>query len=837
MAQSSVLLFLVIVIGGLVHSVQTERICDSITIGPNNCSEFAKLSKCDVIIGSLTIAKIFIQNKTEILSPLKEITGYLLVYRVEGITSLSEILPNLVIIRGNELIFDQYSFVVFENMFLKNLGLYSLQSIRNGSLKIQKNPVLCYIQTIHWTNIITDHKLQDFQTNNNMNPDLCPVCKEDPHATVDHQYICWDYNHFQKLRDEKHNCLEAKKGEKRVCSVCLHYKDSNGLCRDSCSPFIKNVCDTPGGRECFTRAECSKREGYFLNGANCERGIQTFTDFCSGDIILSTVEDVRELKYCSKINGSIIIELKETHRNIITDLEENLGEVTEISGYLQIKNSPQLTSLHFFKNLNTIGGEELLPGGVSFYVVNNHYLEELWLSNRKVQIQKGKLNFHLNPKLCVEKILDLSSQIKSGRSIDVDDVSRHSNGEETVCSNEPQVLTVEIENYSSSEVRVKLSSLKSEKKQVHLGYIYYYKETDKNVTMFQGRHGCMKDDWMIDKSLGKNVRHVIKGLKPFTRYALFVKTFAITDYHIESNSFSKVVYFRTLEGTPGHVQEFYYNVKNTSAIELHWWPPKRLNGVIDRYEIFWEEVNKDIDDDDELILTNVTCDPKYDCSIVTKERVDLNDDSYFSRVVFLFDDILPNYVFQQSKNLYEPMEGLNKSQQCKSIISNETKDMEKCEQFSKAKKPTNQGEKFQKLISSLLKPEEGSLFSEEEDQDLGITGFEIKDGIKDDFNKTTTANEKNRDNPNSIVSDVEKTKAVIHSDPKDSKENSVKVPGNVHTLLIGGLESEEHYLVSIRACVKENISKTPCGPPLIMHASPINISTAKFFAKYNISLV
>lgn len=233
---------------------------------------------------------------------------------------------------------------------------------------------------------------------------------------------------------------------------------------------------------------------------------------------------------------------------------------------MQIKNTPQLVSLHFFKSLNTIAGEELLPGEVSFYVVNNHYLEELWITNRKVQIQNGKLNFHLNPKLCYEKILALSPQIKSGRSVTVDDVSPHSNGEETVCAREPEEIKIEIENYSSSQARVKLSPLFAEKIQVHLGYIYYYKETEKNVTMFQGRHGCMTDDWMIDKSMGTNLRHVIKDLKPFTRYALFVKTFAITDYHIESNSFSKVIYFTTLEGKPEHVQEFYYNVKNTSAI-------------------------------------------------------------------------------------------------------------------------------------------------------------------------------------------------------------------------------------------------------------------------------
>lgn len=240
--QSLVLMLLVL--GGLVHSVQTERRCDSINIGPNNLSQFSNLSKCDVILGSLTISKIFIRNKTQILSPLKEITGFLLVYRVEGITSLSEILPKLVIIRGNELLFDRYSFIVYENMYLKDLGLYSLKAIQKGGLKVENNPALCYVHTIHWTSIITDHKKQDFQPKNNMNPDLCPVCNEDKPATLEHPYLCWDYNHFQKVRYAKDNCLLENVGKGKTCSVCLHYKNSVEQCVDRCIPVFKSVIDT-----------------------------------------------------------------------------------------------------------------------------------------------------------------------------------------------------------------------------------------------------------------------------------------------------------------------------------------------------------------------------------------------------------------------------------------------------------------------------------------------------------------------------------------------------------------------------------------------------------------
>lgn len=175
MAQS--LLILLFVIAGLVYNVQSERICDSIQIGPTDWSGFEKLSKCDVIVGSLTISKVIVPNDTEILSPLKEITGYLFVYRVERIKSLSEIMPNLTIVRGNELLYGEYSFVVFENPDLKNLGLYSLKAIQNGNLKVEKNSLLCYVDTVNWTPILSSAVTQKIHFKSNMNPYHCSICK------------------------------------------------------------------------------------------------------------------------------------------------------------------------------------------------------------------------------------------------------------------------------------------------------------------------------------------------------------------------------------------------------------------------------------------------------------------------------------------------------------------------------------------------------------------------------------------------------------------------------------------------------------------------------------
>lgn len=49
---------------------------------------------------------------------LTEITGFLLLYRVNGLKSLLQLFPNLRIIRGNDLIND-YSLIIYEMMHMQ----------------------------------------------------------------------------------------------------------------------------------------------------------------------------------------------------------------------------------------------------------------------------------------------------------------------------------------------------------------------------------------------------------------------------------------------------------------------------------------------------------------------------------------------------------------------------------------------------------------------------------------------------------------------------------------------------------------------------------------------
>lgn len=71
---------------------------------------------------------------------------------MNGLRSIGQLFPNLTIIRGHSL-FINYALVAFEVMQLQEIGLHSLTNILRGSVRFEKNPSLCYADTIDW-NII-----------------------------------------------------------------------------------------------------------------------------------------------------------------------------------------------------------------------------------------------------------------------------------------------------------------------------------------------------------------------------------------------------------------------------------------------------------------------------------------------------------------------------------------------------------------------------------------------------------------------------------------------------------------------------------------------------------
>jgi hypothetical protein len=88
----------------------------------NSVEAFRRLSDCRVVEGFVQI--VLIDHATESsfanlsFPHLREITHYLLLYRVNGLRSLRDMFPNLAVIRG-ETLFLNYALVVFEMIHLQ----------------------------------------------------------------------------------------------------------------------------------------------------------------------------------------------------------------------------------------------------------------------------------------------------------------------------------------------------------------------------------------------------------------------------------------------------------------------------------------------------------------------------------------------------------------------------------------------------------------------------------------------------------------------------------------------------------------------------------------------
>ena len=123
----------------------------------------------------------------------------------------------------------------------------------------------------------------------------------------------------------------------------------------------------------------------------------------------------------------------------------------------------------------------------SFLVLDNPNLQDLWnwdsnlIGDQKpLTISKGKIFFHINPKLCYKKIEEMTNYtniLKYPPPWDTQDVSTHSNGDKAAC----QVFTLKVIIWGNTPemVGIKFENVKrtiSDPRSL-LGYLIYYKES------------------------------------------------------------------------------------------------------------------------------------------------------------------------------------------------------------------------------------------------------------------------------------------------------------------------------------------------------------------------
>ncbi|XP_068595366.1 insulin-like growth factor 1a receptor [Brachionichthys hirsutus] len=609
----------------------------------NEISEFRRLENCTVVEGYLHI--LLITDKTNNINQevfrslsfpkLTVITGYLLVFRVSGLDSLSVLFPNLSVIRGR-ILFYNYALVIYEMTGLKDIGLYNLRNITRGAVRFEKNPELCYLDSVDWS-LITDAEFNNVFNGNKKEKEcdnVCPGIMEDnplcQRTSFDdnYDYRCWTSNQCQKVCPEHCKLACTEKGacchsqclgsctephDDMACAVCLHYYHE-GRCVPHCPPDTYKF----EGWRCITMDLCAHvhlpgdnhfviHEGECM--ADCPSGFthnetnRMLCSACNGPceklctvLPIDSVDSAQSLKDCTIIEGNLEINIRRGN-NIASELESFMGLIKRVTGFVKIRHSQALGSLSFLKNLRYINGQELIENMYAFSAVDNQHLQSLWDWNQhNLTILNGRLFFSLNPKLCMSEIHTMWE--KTGITVKPEEGDFRNNGNRAIC--ESQILKFKSNFTSSYTIKLTWESYRPPGYRDLISFIVYYKESPfQNITELDGQDGCGSNSWHMldvdvpyDQSIEPNA--TLHHLKPWTQYAIFVKaiTLQVEDKHI-SGAKTDIIYIRTRPSMPSMPKDPRAFANSTTKLVVKWTPPAFPNGNLTYYLIRWQRQPED----------------------------------------------------------------------------------------------------------------------------------------------------------------------------------------------------------------------------------------------------
>ncbi|TSL68186.1 Insulin-like growth factor 1 receptor [Bagarius yarrelli] len=620
-----------------------DGICTpGIDIG-NDISDFKKLENCTVVEGYLKILLIVNKNtKQEVFRTLSfpkltMITDYLLLFRVSGLESLSTLFPNLSVIRGRNLFYN-YALVIFEMNNLKDIGLYRLRNITRGAIRIEKNPELCYLDSIDWSlimnadlNFIAGNKQEKECT------DVCPGFMEDNPQCIKTNFSgvlnhrCWTSSHCQKVCPERcgqractdwGECCHAQclgsctlPDSSTACTACQHYSHE-GHCVERCPPdtYIFE------GWRCITLEMCSVVHLPYLErfvihrgecmmecppGFNRESSQSMFCTACDGlcDKVcdgkdIDSVDAAQSLKDCTVINGSLRINIRRG-KNIPSELENFLGLIKTVTGCVRIFHSPTLSSLSFFKSLNHIYGKELCDNMYAFSAFDNQHLQFLWdWSQHNLTIHAGQIFFGRNPHLCVSEIrkMWLKTGIK-GKFVEDD---FRTNGGRANC--ERKTLKFLTNSTGSNTIALTWERYQPQGYKGLISFEVYYKEAPfQNISGFDDQDGCGSNSWMMvevdsPQDQNKNPEVLLSGLQPVTRYAVFLKTVTLVVEDVETpilGAKSELVYILTKPKVPTMPVNLIAYSNSSTSLVVQWSPSVSPNGGQIYYLLRWQQLEED----------------------------------------------------------------------------------------------------------------------------------------------------------------------------------------------------------------------------------------------------
>lgn len=306
-------------------------------------------------------------------------------------------------------------------------------------------------------------------------------------------------------------CLGGCSGETAFnCTDCRNYL-YKGECIDKCPA---DTIILPEIHACITNETCIESHRIPFEGEcriKCPPNYTQFDPNASGLVATShcfpcytnckkecrseeihSISDTYVLEGCQVIIGDLYIKLRSGMVNTMEILNKNLGDIEEIGGWLQVYQSPAITSLRFFRNLETIHGTKLGLQNYSIYIAYNDNLQFIWDTNekKKFEILNGNLLFHDNRKLCINTILGWNSTVIRPPNTTIHDfVNRDTNGNDETCTTE--IIKTNAVVISHSNVSISWNTLTTLDKDTEVGYnIYYIEAPEKNIT-YRGIDSCL----------------------------------------------------------------------------------------------------------------------------------------------------------------------------------------------------------------------------------------------------------------------------------------------------------------------------------------------------------
>uniref|UniRef100_A0A7N4P4U9 Tyrosine-protein kinase receptor n=1 Tax=Sarcophilus harrisii TaxID=9305 RepID=A0A7N4P4U9_SARHA len=357
-----------------------------------------------------------------------------------------------------------------------------------------------------------------------------------------------------------------------ACVACRHYY-YGGTCVPTCPP---NTYKFEGWR-CVDKDFCASVHSA---EANEYEKFVIHNDECMQECPSGFIRNGSQSMYCSPCEGPCpkVCEGEKKTKTIdsvtsaqmlqgSSELENFMGLIETVTGYVKIRHSHALVSLSFLKNLRYILGEEQLEGNYSFYVLDNQNLQQLWDWNlHNLTIKEGKMYFAFNPKLCVSEIYRMEEVSGTKGRQSKGDINTRNNGERASC--ESDVLHFISNTTMKNRIKLTWQRYRPPDYRDLISFTVYFKEA---------------------MSLS------MTGLKPWTQYAIYVKAVTLTmveNDHIRGAK-SQIVYIRTKAAVPSIPLDVISASNSSSQLIVKWNPPSLPNGNLSYYIVRWQRQPQD----------------------------------------------------------------------------------------------------------------------------------------------------------------------------------------------------------------------------------------------------